>query len=328
MSSFICNLDLQEIGLPTLFKWHRFTVDANTHKPWHNYNEYLGCYSLKIADSIYTQVSQNTSEILKELSNIEITFSVEKNQGKRYENKTKTPYIRCVFDKALLEFIKRIFISTIVYAAKDIPLPINEHETLEFLFDTEKKTVTITDIHVYEPDDPYYEYAKNAVYTLSVEAIGLGDYSMPDDDKIKDFYNWDNISSWKKRSFIFDDKANSALAGKAGIYMLYDSNSNEFYVGKAINLLERIKQHADNVDGNDPIPDFTHFRYSIINMEYYEFLYLIENAAIHDCAMILDMPKASKLNKPLVKIVEKSGKTLDKCSIVNTHERQRKKEVR
>ena len=322
MSSFICNLDLQEIGLPTLFKWHRFTVDAKTHKLWHNYNEYLGCYSLKIADSIYTQVSQNTSEILKELSYIETTFSVEKNQSKRYEN--KTPYIRCVFDKALLEFIKRIFISTIVYAAKDIPLPENEHETLEFLFDTEKKTVTITNIHVYEPDDPYYEYAKNAVYTLSVEAIGLGDYSMPDDDKIKDFYNWEKISGWKKRDEIFNENKNSALAGKAGIYMLYDSNSNEFYVGKGKNLLNRIQQHAKNANGNDPIPNFTHFRYSIINMEYYEFLYLIENSASHDCAMILKMPNAQKFTKPLLNVAIQNSKSLDDCKIVNTHERQRK----
>jgi len=326
MSTFICSLDLQEIGLPTLFKWHRFTVDANMHKQWGDYNEYLREYEMMIAPSVYDQVSKNTANILAELASNKIMFSVQKNKAERYEG--KTPYIRCVFDRVLLEYIKRLFISTIVYAAKGKAFPENEHETIEFTFDTVKGTVTITSIHVYEPDDPYYEYAKNAVYTLSVEAIGLGEYSMPDDNKIKDFYNWDNISSWKKRSFIFDDKANSALAGKAGVYMLYDDDKNELYVGKAINLLERIKQHADNVDGNDPIPDFTHFRYSIINMEYYEFLYLIENAAIHDCAMILDMPKASKLNKPLVKIVEKSGKTLDKCSIVNTHERQRKKEVR
>jgi len=326
MSTFTCALDLQKIGLPTLFIHSRFTVEASIHKQWKDYSEYLKSYRLEIDPSIYNKVSANNVELLKELSENEIMFSVENNKGKRYDDKNQ--YIRCVFDRVLLEYIKRLFISTIVYAAKGKAFPENEHETIEFTFDTVKGTVTITSIHVYEPDDPYYEYAKNAVYTLSVEAIGLGEYSMPDDNKIKDFYNWDNISSWKKRSFIFDDKANSALAGKAGVYMLYDDDKNELYVGKAINLLERIKQHADNVDGNDPIPDFTHFRYSIINMEYYEFLYLIENAAIHDCAMILDMPKASKLNKPLVKIVEKSGKTLDKCSIVNTHERQRKKEVR
>lgn len=40
-----------------------------------------------------------------------------------------------------------------------------------------------------------------------------------------------------------------------------------------------------SIGGNDPIPDFTHYRYSVISGEHYEFLYLIENAAIHDAEM-------------------------------------------
>lgn len=324
MSKFDVHLDLQDIGISTLFKWHRFTIDSKIHKSWVNYNNYLLKYKLLIDNSVFKSISPASCEILKELSeNNEIYFSVEMNKGKRYTENGMLPYIRCVFDKSMLEYIKRIFISTIVYSSKNARLPDNEHETIDFLFDTDKKTVTITQIHLYEPDDPYFEYARNAVYTLSVEAIGIGEYEMTG-DKVKDFYSWNNISGWKKREEIMKSNGEQSLDKKAGIYMLYNAESNEFYVGKAKNLRERIIQHAKNASGNDPIPDFTHYRYSLINMEYYEFLYLIENAAIHDCAMILDMPKASKLRKPLVKILNKNSQSLDECKIVNTHERQRK----
>lgn len=324
MSNFKVHLDLQKRGgIVTLFKHHSFTVDANIHKEWGNYDEYLRAYKLQISDCLYTDtgISDTVKEIIKEISeNKEWLFTLKKNQCKRYNESGYTQYIYCDFDKALLEYIKRIFISTIVYAAKKRKLPNNERETIDFDFDTEAGTVTITAIHVYEPDDPYFEYARNAVYTLSVESIGIGDYAMGE-EKVKDFYNWNGISGWKKRNGLIDKDGDKSLDQKCGIYMLYDANTNKFYVGKAKNLRERIIQHAKNAAGNDPIPNFTHYRYSLINMEYYEFLYLIENAAIHDCAMLIEMPQAAKLNKPL-----KPSKSLNDCKIVNKHERQRKVE--
>lgn len=48
----------------------------------------------------------------------------------------------------------------------------------------------------------------------------------------------------------------------------------------------------------------------------------IENAAIHGCAMILNMPKSVKLKKSLANIAAKNKNTLDDCKIVNTHGRQ------
>lgn len=325
MSTFIVHMDLQKRGVPTLFKWHRFTIDAEIHKKWICVDDYLKKYRLEISDQIFKRISKEATEILKDMmDNTDILFSVESNKGERYLQKGKTPYIRCVFDKAFLEYIKRLFISTIVYESKQMTLPEEKHESIDFEFDTEKKIVTIIDIKLYEPlNDPYFEYARNAVCTLSVESIGIGDYSISE-DKVKDFYNWNNISGWKKRQDIMTEKGEESLEGKAGIYMLYDTAKNEFYVGKARNLRERIIQHAKNTVGNDPIPDFTHYRYSLINMEYYELLYLIENAAIHDCAMILDMPKASKLNKPLMRVAKKASLSLENCKMVNTHERQRK----
>ena len=144
------------------------------------------------------------------------------------------------------------------------------------------------------------------------------------------------ISDWKESSFLFtrngnkitDNGEDDALAGVPGVYMLYDAESNEFYVGKAKNLRKRIIEHAENADGNDPIPNFTHYRYSPINGKYMEFLYLIENAAIHDCAMLIRMHGAETLNMPLVDIAASNGNTLDKCKIVNTAQFQRKIETR
>jgi hypothetical protein len=46
---------------------------------------------------------------------------------------------------------------------------------------------------------------------------------------------------------------------------------------------------------------------------------LIENAAIHDSAWLLDMPKAQKFTPLLVKICKGS---LTECKMVNTHEYQ------
>ncbi|MCR5022750.1 MAG: GIY-YIG nuclease family protein [Lachnospiraceae bacterium] len=328
MSKFSIHVDLQERGIPTLFKYHRFTIDAGIHKEWKKMEDYLKVYKLEISSAVFNTISKEAAEILKDMtSNTSISFSVESNKGERYMEAGKTPYIRCVFDKAFLEYIKRLFISTIVYEAKKKTLPIEKHETIDFEFDTHKEIVTITNIKLYEPqDDPFFTYARNAVYTLSVEAIGIGDYSVSDEDHVKDFYSWNSISGWKKRDVIMKEDGEETLEGKAGIYMLYNAEKNEFYVGKARNLKERIIQHAKNVTGNDPIWDFTHYRYSLINMEYFEFLYLIENAAIHDCAMLIDMPKAAKLNKPLVNVADKASRSLNDCRMVNTHERQRKVE--
>ena len=222
-------------------------------------------------------------------------------------------------------------------------MTIPEPEYIVFEFDTsssEGPTVTIVDLHLYTPqDNPFYTYAKNAVASLSIEAIGIDNYGFSEDGKVKDFYNWDKISKWKKASSLFvkdssgrvvekKDKNGVAVEtiidGEPGIYMLYDENSNEFYVGKAKNLRKRILQHAINANCNDPIPDFTHYRYSVINTEYLQFLYLIENAGIHDAAWILDMPSAQKFKTALSK---NTDKPLSDCRMVNTHERQRKVEM-
>ena len=58
--------------------------------------------------------------------------------------------------------------------------------------------------------------------------------------------------------------------------------------------------------------------------EYREFLYLIENAAIHDCAWLFDMPAAQKYTPSLVKKVKTANLSL--CHIVNVVEHQTRKQ--
>lgn len=48
------------------------------------------------------------------------------------------------------------------------------------------------------------------------------------------------MSQWKEREKLYKD---DAIADKAGIYMLYDCKKNNFYVGKAVKLQERMLQH-------------------------------------------------------------------------------------
>jgi len=183
-------------------------------------------------------------------------------------------------------------------------------------FDTDKKAVEIIDIHVYEPiDNPFFKYDRNAVDSLSVEAIGIGQFSVENEKGIKDFYDRSRMSSWKERDQL--DKE-SGIANRAGVYMLYDKNANTFYVGKGNNIKERIIQHTKNP--NDPIPNFTHYRYSVVLPEYFEFLYLIENAAIHDFAWVLDMPTAREYTPSLVKVVKTAN--LSSCRMVNDVEHQ------
>jgi hypothetical protein len=82
----------------------------------------------------------------------------------------------------------------------------------------------------------------------------------------------------------------------------------------------------NNAAGNDPIPSFTHYRYSVISGEYYEFLYLIENAAIHDAAWILNMPKATKFTPSLAEECSKIGISLNDCKLVNTQDHQTRRQ--
>jgi hypothetical protein len=320
MNKFKIEYDMGDRGLTTLFKHQYFTIDAKERKNWdyEHLNDYMGEYKIYISSNVENKFEKNESigSALKDLSKSESKLEISNNKSERYAGKKQ--YIRCRISKYLSEILKKIFVSTLVYEKEKIEIP--ESEKIIFEFDTRKKMVEIVDIKVYEPiDNPYYKYARNAVGSLSVEAIGINQYSVESEKGIKDFYDRTRMSAWKERKNL---EKESEIASKAGVYMLYDEKNNSFYVGKAIQLKERMIQHTKKPD--DPIPNFTHYRYSVISPEYREFLYLIENAAIHDCAWLFDMPAAQKYTPSLVKKVKTANLSL--CHIVNVVEHQTRKQ--
>lgn len=319
MLDFIIKYDTQKRGLPTLFKHQYFTIDSSERKTW-DYNKldnYMGEYELFIDNAVMQkfQINQAIYEVLQDLASSDSKFVISKNNASRYQGKNQ--YIKCRISKYVLKAMKKIFISTLVYDCEEKQLP--APESISFIFNPTKKVVIIFDLEIYDPqDNPYYKYARNAVDSLSVEAIGLDRYSVEQEKTIKDFYDREQMSPWKKKEKLDDE---SEVANRSGVYMLYDEDNNKFYVGKAIRIKERIQQHAINATGNDPIPNFTHYRYSVISSEYYEFLYLIENSAIHDFAWFLEMPKANKYCPSLAKIMK-----MNICKMVNTAEHQTRKQ--
>lgn len=312
--------NMKDRGLPTLFHYQYFTIDAKERQDWDydNLGSYLGNYSLQISDFVKNKFVENDSvkHVLIDLDESDTYFEVSRNNAERYSGKKQ--YIKCRIPKYVLKAFKKIFISTLVYDSEGMEIPTCEN--IVFEFDSEKKVVEIVDINVFEPkDNPFFRYARNAVDSLSVEAIGLNQYSVEQEKSVKDFYDRSQMTPWKERKYLEQE---SEVASRAGVYMLYDENTNNFYVGKAIQLKERMIQHTKNP--NDPIPNFTHYRYSVISAEYYEFLYLIENSAIHDFAWLLNMPAAKKYTPSLVKKLKQID--LSSCNMVNTAEHQTRKQ--
>ena len=320
VGKYTIEYNTKERGLPTLFKYQYFTINVDERKNWdyENLPHYLGKYSLKISDMVKNKYNNNELiiGILQDLDEVNAVFEVTKNSGDRYYGKKQ--YIKCRISKYVLKQMKKIFISTLVYDSEGIEIP--AEEKIIFEFDDDNKIVWVVDLNIYEPtDNPFFKYARNAVDSLSVEAIGLNQYSFEVEKSIKDFYDRNQMTQWKEKKYL---EKESEIASRAGVYMLYDKNENIFYVGTAIQLKERIIQHAKNTD--DPIKNFTHYRYSAISPEYFEFLYLIENSAIHDIAWLLDMPKATKYTPSLVK--KEKQINLSSCKMVNTAEHQTRKQ--
>ena len=314
---FTVKYDMKERGLSTLFLYQYFTVDYQQRKNWDykNLQQYLAKYRLHISESVRERYKKSHSvyEQLNDLEDSDSSFAVDHNNGIRYKGKKQN--IRCRVPMNVVNIFKNLFISTLVYDAEKKTIP--QGESIKFEFDTQNYTVCIVDLILYQPqNNPYFCYARNAISTLSVEAIGLNQYAIDKDKKIRDFYDRRQMSKWRDRSNL---KKDNALDGKPGVYMLFNKDKGHIYIGKAKNLLNRIKQHSE--DPKDPINDYTHYRYSVISEEYSELLYLIENAAIHDVAWIIDMPTAKVYTPSLSKKF-----SLTNCKLINNVEHQTRKQ--
>lgn len=314
---------MNEKGLTTFFQHKLFTIPKNIHKHW-NYpmihKQSLSVdFNFSIAATVLEKFRNDTDiqTLLNDMNQLEAIFTIKNNNGKRYSSTNQ--FIKCVMPYSILMSLKKLFVSTLVYHAENKIIP--ELESITFTFDTKKREVVVTDLVLFQPNDnPFYKYAKNCVSTLSVEAIGLEEYSQSDDNKVKNFYDQKKMTPWTEVSKLEDDFTSLTLSG---VYMLYNIDTNQFYVGKAKKIKERIKQHQTP---HDSMYGFTHYRYSAISGEYLEFLYLIENAAIHDCAWLLNMPRAKKYKLALAEKIKTSGVALNDCKMVNKVEQQTRKE--
>ncbi len=315
-SIFKLQFDMHEKGgLKTLFEYRYFTFPIKKYNDLgRNKEDCHGNYTVAVAKDVKEKYSEDSfiSEILNTIDNNEIYLRIFSSPYRK-EN-TKGEVIRCEIDYVFLQQIKKLFISTIahIFSRKNIP----EMESIEFTFDfsdLEAKTVSISSLNLYTPlDNPFFEYARNNASFFSFQNICSDKIKPQKDLERRDFYRPEQLSKWKT---VDDLDKETAILGIPGIYMLYNSNNNNFYIGKSINLYKRIKRHHD--DENDPQFGFTHYRYSSIQSEYFEVLDLIENAAIHDVAWILNMPKSKRYNKALSTFAD-----INNCLMTNKIERQ------
>lgn len=310
---FSVTYDMTTRGLPTLFRWQYFTIDAAQRKDWDydNLHSYLTDYTLTVSDAVLEQYAASpvVYDLLQELKESQSVLTISNNKSIRYTGTHQ--YVKARLPMPVLCIFKRLFISTLVFEAAHQTIP--QGESVTFQFDPATRTVCIEALVLYQPvEDPFFCYARNAVNTLSVEAIGLRQYGTNQEAEIKDFYAPHKMSGWKKREKLEQDHA---IQNVAGIYMLYNEHSRELYIGKAIDLQNRIRQHGESPD--DIAYHYTHYRYSAIAEEYYPLLYLIENMAIHDAAWILNMPSATHFTPSLSRIF-----SLTDCKLVNRVEHQ------
>lgn len=260
-------------------------------------------------------------------------FSVEQLLNDDIDTTEKV--LKCKFPVSVHSILLPIFISSLVnYRAilegtkkknhKNI-ISNFEHESFVLDVDFENRKAILVAINLYKDDDnPFIEYARNSMIHSSFNAV-VGENvfdsvkSRRSAEKIDNFYQYYSVKEWQPV-----EKLDSILVGDCinAIYMLYDENSQSFYVGKADDLKTRLVQHQTKT--NDPIKNFTHFRYSLLNEEYAQYIYYIENAAIHDCAAILNMQNRKLLKSSLNENIQKGNLKgdMNQITMVNTAEYQ------
>jgi len=308
-----------------------FTIPAKVRRDWRN-AEGEGTYSFKVDPKVKEKYQEHSIivDILAEMEdeNIHPRLTISANEGRakviqstdangKPQLDVQYAHYRCHVSHLLLQKLKVLLISTFVYSSQKKNLPRKEPESFTLRYDTSDMTVTMVDMDLYLPDDPYLNFARTAAYHTSFNTA----FKLHNTDKINDFYS--SFSPW------FDVSTLSTMREKKAeiydvIYMLYDCNANTFYVGRADELVTRLKQHQDKLAINEPIPDFTHFRYSKISSEYEEYSYLIENSAIHDCAWLFNMPQATHYQPSLQSAINsrKIPGDLNSIKMVNNVEHQ------
>jgi len=293
-------------GIKTLFndQWRYFTVPAYVHKDW-RFDEGCGRYVFSLGEELFEKFKSDAEiyEILQAIKNeCENSYmTVTPNDGTAdmdEEYRVKYRHYRCNISLLLLRKLKSIFVSSLVYNAQGEKLPDGFVESMTLEFDAEERKVVLKDLKLYKTDDIYLKYARQAAGRTSFASVFEEE---KDNSKVKNFYK--EISPWYEYSKL--EEMEKQLANGEDIYnviyVLYNEEDNSIYVGKAERMITRLRQHEKNMSEGESMPKFTHFRYSILSEGYEDYIYIIENSAIHDLAYIFNMPKAKTYCSPLSK---------------------------
>ncbi|WP_186431010.1 GIY-YIG nuclease family protein [Clostridium sp. BSD9I1] len=263
-------------------------------------------------------------KIYKEKFDDKLSHSYAKIDAEKFEEENNIPphwtYYDTKFSKGLSGLLQQLFCSTLAYEYSKIQWPVNEKESFTFEFDVEERTATLTHLHIYNPDDPYNKYIRNSMrITRKLSSVRQ---ESDNKEKVIDYYLEDKITPWVKYE---QDNFNNYInkeEDRHGIYMLYDSTKGFFYVGKAEKVFSRMNQHRQN---DEWIKNFNYYRYSLIDPFYEDDIFLIENAAIHDCAMIFNMVANKDYGEKSLSVHLQEGKNIKDICMVNSVRKQTKR---
>lgn len=227
-------------------------------------------------------------------------------------------YYITIFSRGLSGLLQQLFISTLVFAECGEKWPEGiEKESFVFQFDTELKKATLVEINIYNPDNPFQKYMRK-----SMRIVRRYTSQETKDNDVIDYYIDNKITQWDKYDKKEFEEQMKREDNTLGIYMLYDSSRGYFYVGKAEQVYSRMQQHRDS---NELIKDFDYYRYSLVDPIYYEDIFLIENAAIHDCAMLFHMIGNKDYGEKSLSLMLPDGKDIKDVTMVNSVKKQSKR---
>lgn len=227
-------------------------------------------------------------------------------------------YYITIFSKGLSGLLQQLFISTLVFAECGEKWPEGiDKESFVFQFDTELKKATLVEINIYNPDNPFNKYMRK-----SMRVVRRYTSQETKSSDVIDYYIDNKITSWYRYNKKEFEEQIKREDNTLGVYMLYDSEKGYFYVGKADQVYSRMQQHRDS---DELIKEFDYYRYSLVDPIYYEDIFLIENAAIHDCAMLFKMEKNSDYREKALSIILPDGKDIKDVTMVNSVKKQSKR---
>lgn len=228
----------------------------------------------------------------------------------------RSVYVSLEFSQHLMNAFSHLFLySYLSYQTNRQP---EAYERLRLELDIQKKTLTLTDMSLLHPDAEALEAFLRRRYVGGYNP--LAPQAAHTQDKPKNFYLKDSVSGWVRF-----DKNSFTAPHLPGIYMLFDSKRNELYVGKAKDLYKRILAHRIPGPHPDPIPDFDFYRFSCIEPGKTAELFILENTAIHDLAMIFEMREGSSYGSKALNLDPAlCGIPLGDIKLVNTAETQTK----